>query len=106
VHLPGHSEFDSERAFQHLEMRYFEPGELDFPVYRTLDGIFGMCIRNDRRWLEIYRVMGPQWVEMITLGYNTPSVNSQKSEEGPERRLFHNALVVQSAAPTRTALGW
>ena len=23
VHLPGHSEFDTERAFQHLEKRYF-----------------------------------------------------------------------------------
>ena len=98
VHLPGHSEFDTERAFQHLEKRYFEPGDLGFPVYRTLDGIFGMCICNDRRWPETYRVMGLQGVEMITLGYNTPSVNSQKGEEGPERRLFHNALVVQSGA--------
>ena len=25
IHLPGHSEFDTERAFQHLEKRYFEP---------------------------------------------------------------------------------
>lgn len=98
VHLPGHSEFDTERAFQHLEKRYFEPGDLGFPVYRTLDGIFGMCICNDRRWPETYRVMGLQGVEMITLGYNTPSVNSQKGEEGPQRRLFHNALVVQSGA--------
>ena len=28
VHLPGHDEFDPERAFQHLEKRYFEPGNL------------------------------------------------------------------------------
>ena len=98
VHLPGHGEYDPERAFQHLEKRYFEPGDLGFPVYRTLGGIFGMCICNDRRWPETYRVMGLQGVEMITLGYNTPSVNSQKGEEGPERRLFHSALVVQSGA--------
>src|SRR3981189_2492645 len=31
VHLPGHSEFDTERAFQHLEKRDFEPGELQRP---------------------------------------------------------------------------
>jgi predicted amidohydrolase len=98
VHLPGHDEFDPDRAFQHLEKRYFEPGDLGFPVYRTLDGIFGMCICNDRRWPETYRVMGLQGVEMITLGYNTPSVNSQKGAEGPEQRLFHSALVVQSGA--------
>jgi predicted amidohydrolase len=50
VHLPGHSEFDPERDFQHLEKRYFEPGDLGFPVWRTLDGIFGMAVCNDRRW--------------------------------------------------------
>ena len=67
VHLPGHDEFDPDRAFQHLEKRYFEPGDLGFPVYRTMDGIFGMCICNDRRWPETYRVMGLQDVELVML---------------------------------------
>jgi predicted amidohydrolase len=98
VHLPGHEEFDAERAFQHLEKRYFEPGDLGFPVWRTMDGIFGMCICNDRRWPETYRVMGLKGVEMVLLGYNTPSINSQKSGEGPEQRLFHNRLSVQAGA--------
>jgi N-carbamoyl-D-amino-acid hydrolase len=98
VHLPGHSEFDTERAFQHLEKRYFEPGDLGFPVWRLLSGIFGMCICNDRRWPETYRVMGLQGVEMVVLGYNTPSVNSQKDGEGPQKRLFHNRLSVQAGA--------
>src|SRR5436853_4277176 len=98
VHLPGHSEFDTERAFQHLEKRYFEPGNLGFPVWRTMGGIFGMCVCNDRRWPETYRVMGVQGVEMVVLGYNTPSVNSQKAEEGPEKRLFHHNLSVQAGA--------
>ena len=98
VHLPGHSQFDPDRAFQHLEKRYFEPGDLGFPVYRTMGGLFGMCICNDRRWPEVYRVMGLQGVEMITLGYNTPSVNSQKAAEGQEDRMFHNRLVLQAGA--------
>ena len=98
IHLPGHVEFDTERTHQHLEKRYFEPGDLGFPVFRALDGIFGMMICNDRRWPESYRVMGLQGVEMIVLGYNTPSVNSQKSSEGPEQRLFHNRLSVQAGA--------
>ncbi|MBV8322271.1 MAG: N-carbamoyl-D-amino-acid hydrolase [Hyphomicrobiales bacterium] len=98
VHLPGHSEFDPERAFQHLEKRYFEPGDLGFPVWRTLGGIVGMCICNDRRWPETYRVMGLQGVELIVLGYNTPSVNSQKVAEGPQKRLFHHNLSVQAGA--------
>ena len=84
--------------FQHLEKRYFEPGDLGFPVWRTMGGIFGMCICNDRRWPETYRVMGLQGVEMVVLGYNTPSVNSQKAGEGPEKRLFHHRLSVQAGA--------
>lgn len=98
VHLPGHSEYDEKRAFQHLEKRYFEPGDLGFPVTEALGGRIGMCICNDRRWPETYRVMGLQGVEMIVLGYNTPSVNSQNSEEGPQERLFHNRLVLQAGA--------
>ncbi|HEX9322494.1 MAG TPA: N-carbamoyl-D-amino-acid hydrolase [Xanthobacteraceae bacterium] len=98
VHLPGHSEFDPQRSFQHLEKRYFEPGDLGFPVWRAFGGIFGMCICNDRRWPETYRVMGLQGVELIVLGYNTPSFNAQRSAEGPEKRLFHNRLCVQAGA--------
>lgn len=98
VHLPGHAEFDPERTHQHLEKRYFEPGDLGFPVFRALGGILGMCICNDRRWPETYRVMGLQGVEMVTLGFNTPSVNSQRAAEGPEMRTFHHKLSVQAGA--------
>ena len=97
VHLPGHDEFDTERDFQHLEKRYFEVGNLGFPVWRFLDGIFGMCICNDRRWPETYRVMGLQGVEMVVLGYNTPSTNSQ-SDEAPHVRAFHNLISMQAGA--------
>lgn len=98
VHLPGHDEFDPERAFQHLEKRYFLPGNLGFPVFRTQNGILGMCICNDRRWPETFRVMSLQGVEMVVLGYNTPATNSQQAAETPERRMFHNHLVLQAAA--------
>ncbi len=98
THLPGHSEFDPDRGHQHLEKRYFLPGDTGFPVWQNLGGIMGMCICNDRRWPETYRVMGLQGVEMVTLGYNTPSVNSQKPEEGHAERVFHHRLVLQSGA--------
>jgi N-carbamoyl-D-amino-acid hydrolase len=98
VHLPGHVDFDTKRAFQHLEKRYFEPGDLGFPVWRCMGGLLGMMICNDRRWPEAYRVMGLQGVEMITLGFNTPAVNSQKSSEGPQKRIFHHKLSLQAGA--------
>jgi predicted amidohydrolase len=98
IHLPGHDEYDPERTHQHLEKRYFEPGDLGFPVWQMLGGRFGMCICNDRRWPETYRVMGLQGVEMVVLGYNTPTANSQKVGEGADLRLFHNRLSLQAGA--------
>ena len=73
VHLPGHADHRPNNPFQHLEKRYFEPGDLGFPVWRALGGNIGMCICNDRRWPETYRVMGLQSVELVLLGYNTPT---------------------------------
>jgi N-carbamoyl-D-amino-acid hydrolase len=97
VHLPGHAEHEPYRQFQHLEKRYFEVGDLGFPVWRTFGGIFGMCICNDRRWPETYRVMGLQGVEMILLGYNTP-LHNPPAPEHDALGNFHNALVMQSGA--------
>ncbi|MFQ5954200.1 MAG: N-carbamoyl-D-amino-acid hydrolase [Kiloniellales bacterium] len=97
VHLPGHAEFDPERTYQHLEKRYFEVGDLGFPVWRVMGGNLGLCICNDRRWPETYRVMGLQGVEMILLGYNTPTMNAL-SDEAPHLRMFHNHVTMQSGA--------
>jgi predicted amidohydrolase len=98
VHLPGHAEYDPERKWQHLEKRYFEPGNLGFPVWRALDGNLGMCICNDRRWPETYRVMGLQDVELVMLGYNTPTGNAQSDDEEPGLRMFHNHMSMQAGA--------
>lgn len=98
VHLPGHEEYDTQRTHQHLEKRYFEPGDLGFPVWRSQDAIMGMCICNDRRWPETYRVMGLQGVELVMLGYNTPTVNAQEGEEGLEKRLYHSEMSMCAGA--------
>ena len=98
THLPGHDEYDPNRTFQHLEKKYFEEGDTGFRVWRTMGGIFGMCICNDRRWPETYRVMGLQGVEMVLLGFNTPNTNPQRPEEKAELRTFHSDLSVQAGA--------
>lgn len=97
VHLPGHAEYDATRPFQHLEKRYFEPGDLGFPVWRCKGGIMGMAICNDRRWPETYRVMSLKGAEVIMLGYNTPDVNTSAFEPN-HLRMFHNHLVMQASA--------
>ena len=97
VHLPGHAEHEPWRPFQHLEKRYFDVGDLGFPVWRALGGVLGMCICNDRRWPETYRVMALQGVEMILLGYNTPAHNPPAPEQDP-LGPFHNHLVMQAGA--------
>jgi len=97
VHLPGHAEHEPWRRFQHLEKRYFETGDLGFPVFRAFGGILGMCICNDRRWPETYRVMGLQGVEMVLVGYNTP-VHNPPAPEHDALSHFHNELVMQAGA--------
>ena len=97
VHLPGHVEHLPDAPFQHLEKRYFEVGNLGFPVWRTMGGILGMCICNDRRWPETFRVMALQGAEMVVLGYNTPTTNIYH-EEPLHLRMFHHRLSMQAAA--------
>jgi predicted amidohydrolase len=102
VHLPGHAEYDSRRKVQHLEKRYFEVGNLGFPVIRApmgnLPGInMGMMICNDRRWPEAWRVLGLQSVELVMLGYNTPSLNMEAGGfEAHHLRVFHSHLSIQA----------
>ncbi|MEM7236817.1 MAG: N-carbamoyl-D-amino-acid hydrolase [Pseudomonadota bacterium] len=98
VHLPGHSEWDPDRTHQHLEKRYFEPGDLGFPVWRNLDAWMGMLVCNDRRWPEAYREMGLQGVELVMLGYNTPTTNSLSGDEDLGKRIFHSTLSMQAGA--------
>ena len=102
IHLPGHSDFDPRRSTQHLEKRYFEVGNLGFPVVRApmgrLPGInMGMLICNDRRWPEAWRVLGLQSVELVMLGYHTPSLNQEAGGfEAHHLRVFHSHLSIQS----------
>jgi len=97
IHLPGHAEHEPERPFQHLEKRYYEVGDLGWPVWRAFGGNVGMCICNDRRWPETYRVMGLQGVELIMLGFNTPELNAAIPEPS-HHRLLHHYLSIQSGA--------
>jgi N-carbamoyl-D-amino-acid hydrolase len=97
IHLPGHAENEPWRAFQHLEKRYFDVGNLGFRVYEAFGGRVGMLICNDRRWPEAYRCLGLQGVELVLIGYNTPVHNPP----APEHDLlgnFHNHLVMQAGA--------
>ncbi len=97
IHLPGHADHKPEAAFQHLEKRYFEVGDLGFPVYRFMDALVGMLICNDRRWPEAYRVLGLQGAEMVTLGYNTPTENLHYPEP-PAQRVAQHLLMAQAMA--------
>ena len=103
VHLPGHAEYDPGRRVQHLEKRYFEVGDLGFPVVRAplggLDVNAGLMICNDRRWPEAWRVLGLQSVELVMLGYNTPSTNQDaKGFEAHHLRVLHSHLTIQAGA--------
>ncbi len=97
IHLPGHAEDDPKRLFQHLEKRYFDVGNLGFQVWKAMGGLIGILICNDRRWPEAFRVLGLRGVELVLIGYNTPTLNGLLFEP-PHLRAFHNHLSMQAGA--------
>ena len=97
VHLPGHHEHEPWRPFQHLEKRYFEPGDRGFGTWEAFGGTLGMALCNDRRWPETYRMLALQGAELMLLGYNTP-VHYPPVPEHDHLQGFHNHLCMQAGA--------
>jgi len=97
IHLPGHADHKPDAPFQHLEKKFFEVGDLGFGVWETDKAKIGMCLCNDRRWPETYRVMSLQSAELIVLGYNTPSHNIHWNEPVHWRTTTHE-IVLQASA--------
>jgi predicted amidohydrolase len=56
-----------------------------------------MCICNDRRWPETYRMLALQGAEMVVLGYNTP-VHNPANPSSDLLVNFHNHLCMQAGA--------
>ena len=100
VHLPGHADFKPKAAFQHLEKKYFEVGDLGFRTWKNhgaQDAITGMLICNDRRWPEAFRALTLQGAELVTLGFNTPTENLHYPEP-PALRVHHHLIMAQAMA--------
>jgi len=97
VHVPGTAEVVPDLPFQHLEQRYFETGDLGFPVWEAFGGRMGLCICNDRRWPETYRVLGLQGAEVVMLGYNSPAQLPDWPDQN-ELRAFHHLVCMQAGA--------
>ena len=100
MHIPG-SEDAQAGVTTHLERRYFEPGNLGFPVYRYRGVRIGLSLCNDRRWPETYRMLCLGGAQVALIGYNTPVV----LDEAPalaHLRMFHNHLPMQAGAYQNT----
>jgi predicted amidohydrolase len=97
VHLPGHADRIEDLPAQHLEKRYFEVGDLGFGVFEV-DGVrIGMCLCNDRRWPEVYRVLALQGADLVVLGYNTPMQVPGWQEE-PHAKMETHLLSLRAGA--------
>lgn len=96
IHLPGFGE-PQEAEHQLLEKRYFEVGDLGFPVAAWKRTRVGLAICNDRRWAETYRMMALQRAEIVCLGYNTP-ITTPHLPEIDTLTEFHNHLSMQAGA--------
>lgn len=99
VHLPGTSSYDPGRRWQQLEKLYFSQGDLGFRVWRSQGINIGMCLCNDRRWPESFRVLGLQDAELITIGYCTPALNTVAPErESAQLRQSQSELTLRAGA--------
>jgi predicted amidohydrolase len=97
IHLPGYADRRPHHPFQNLEKRYFEVGNLGFRTWRAFNGVVGMCICNDRRWPETYRMLALQGAEIVLLGYNTPD-HIPDDPEIDHLCDFHHLLTMQAGA--------
>lgn len=95
IHLPGDRDERPGAAFQHLEKRCFDTGDLGFPAWRAFGGVAGLLICNDRRWPEAWRVLGLQGTELVLIGYNTP-LHNPEAPALDRHVAFHHALVIQA----------
>lgn len=97
VHLPGYRSVQPGMPFQNLEKKYFETGDLSFPVVRWRNTRMGVAICNDRRWPEVYRLLALQGAELVSIGYNTPR-HTPGIPEADHLNDFHHRLVMQAGA--------
>lgn len=97
IHVPGHAEFEAYRPHQHLEKRYFEMGDLGFPVFDLQGVITGALICNDRRWPEAWRSLSLQGASLVVVGYNTTMHNPEISAHDG-LVPFHHLLSMQAGA--------
>lgn len=66
----------------------------------------GMLICNDRRWPEAWRVLGLQQVELVMVGYNTPSLNHENQGfEAHHLRVQNSQLSVQAGCYQNATFG-
>ena len=103
VHLPGSTQPKPGQKYQQLEKRYFQYGDLGFPVVRArgdlAEAALGILVCNDRRWPEAWRVLALQNVELVCIGYNSAAYDPNGGDgESAEVRTFHSTLAVQANA--------
>jgi len=100
MHIPG-GEAAETGVTTHLERRYFELGNMGFPVYTYRGVRVGLALCNDRRWPETYRMLCLNGAQVVLIGYNTPLL----LDEAPaftHLRMFHNHLSMQAGAYQNT----
>src|ERR1700722_16041515 len=100
MHIPG-SESAQPGVTPHLELRYFERGNLGFPVFPFRGARIGLSLCNDRRWPETYRMLCLNGAQVVLIGYNTPVVLEEAPALAP-LRMFHNHLPMQAGAYQNT----
>lgn len=82
VHIPGTVEPQGPHEPYALERRYFQDGDLGFPVYTSQVGRLGMLICADRAFPEGWRCLGLAGAEIVITPYNTSTAVPHNPRSG------------------------
>jgi len=92
---PGHSEHLPDAPFQHLEKRYFEVGNEGSKIWRAFDAVVGVCICNDRRWPETFRVTPTPAIRPRKRVYCTAASKLSAKSSSSNRHVTAQAATIE-----------
>lgn len=89
LHLPGLARTAPEGQIRVYEPHFFSHGDTGFHPFQAPYARIGLCLCQDRRYPETYRLLGLRGAQIVLCGYNTPL---------SPLALTQNELVLRSGA--------
>jgi N-carbamoylputrescine amidase len=87
------------------EKNVFAPGDTGFPIVSTPDGLFGLCICYDLRFVEVVRILALQGAELVLVPSAWVSGFDRGTQAANLNQVFAAAASFAGAGPGVDFLG-